>query len=597
LGLAFILGGFAAFLTSPAIPAAAQVRYEISVADTSRHMVKVKIHLAPGASERDLQLPVWNAIYQIRDFAENVNWVHATDNAGKPLALSKKDKSRWHIGGSEDGAEVAYEIFADQPGPFGAQLNAHHAFFNLAEILMYPMDARGSPMQVRFTEIPSGWRTATSLATTSDGFTADNYDRLVDAPVEMGTFQESDFDEGGGHYRVVVDAEPADFDIQKMTSTLRSLVVSATDWMKDRPYQTYLFIYHFPHGPAGGGMEHAYSTAIDINAGQLGENSLSLGELTAHEFFHLWNVKRVRPKDLEPVDYTKENYTTALWFSEGVTTTAANFILLRAGLLNEDRYLRGLAAEIGELERRPAHLTQSAEESSLDTWLDKYSYYHLPTRSISYYNKGNLLGVVLDLQVREATNGLASLRDVFWLMNQNAQKGQFFSGSEGVRQAAESISHTDLGAFFQKYVAGTEEIPWDDFFRTVGLRVVMNINMVADAGFAASRNFDASPVVAQVTPGSEAERAGLEVGDVILEINGKVATTDFDQRLAEMRPGDKLHLRVRTARGESEMHWRLAGQKQADLSVIDIDKVTLQQRVRRAAWLRGESEKSGASRP
>jgi predicted metalloprotease with PDZ domain len=297
------------------------------------------------------------------------------------------------------------------------------------------------------------------------------------------------------------------------------------------------------------------------------------------------------------VDYTKENYTTALWFSEGVTTTAANFILLRAGLLNEDRYLRGLAAEIGELERRPAHLTQSAEESSLDTWLDKYSYYHLPTRSISYYNKGNLLGVVLDLQVREATNGLASLRDVFWLMNQNAQKGQFFSGSEGVRQAAESISHTDLGAFFQKYVAGTEEIPWDDFFRTVGLRVVMNINMVADAGFAASRNFDASPVVAQVTPGSEAERAGLEVGDVILEINGKVATTDFDQRLAEMRPGDKLHLRVRTARGESEMHWRLAGQKQADLSVIDIDKVTLQQRVRRAAWLRGESEKSGASRP
>ncbi len=132
------------------------------------------------------------------------------------------------------------------------------------------------------------------------------------------------------------------------------------------------------------------------------------------------------------MDYTKENYTTALWFSEGVTTTAANFILLRAGLLNEARYLRGLAAEIGELERRPAHLTQSAEESSLDTWLEKYSYYHLPTRSISYYNKGNLLGVVLDLQVREATNGSASLRDVFWLMNQNAQKGQFFSGSEGV---------------------------------------------------------------------------------------------------------------------------------------------------------------------
>src|SRR5258708_5709119 len=307
--------------------------------------------------------------------------------------------------------------------------------------------------------------------------------------------------------------------------------------MKDRPYQTYLFVYHFPHGPAGGGMEHGYSTAIDINATRLAENPLVLSDLTAHEFFHLWGVKRIRPQSLEPVDYTKENYTTALWFSEGVTTTAGNITLLRAGLMDETRYLKGLAAEIGELERRPAHLTQSVEESSLDAWFEKYNYYRLPARSISYYNKGYLLGVLLDLQVREATADSASLRDVLLWMNQNyARKGQFFPDSEGVRQAAELISHADLGWFFQKYVAGTQEIPWDDFFKTVGLHLVLHMNSTADAGFVAVRNFDASPVVAQVTPGSEAERAGLTIGEVILEINGQVATTDFDQRLAQLRP-------------------------------------------------------------
>jgi predicted metalloprotease with PDZ domain len=157
----------------------------------------------------------------------------------------------------------------------------------------------------------------------------------------------------------VVDADAADYDLPAIVSTLRRLVAAATDWMKDRPYQTYLFLYHFPHGPGGGGMEHAYCTAIDINASRLG-NPLVFGELTAHEFFHLWNVKRIRPQSLEPVDYTKENYTRALWFSEGATTTAANIILLRAGLLDEAHFLKSLAGEISELERRPAHMKNTS---------------------------------------------------------------------------------------------------------------------------------------------------------------------------------------------------------------------------------------------
>jgi len=157
-------------------------------------------------------------------------------------------------------------------------------------------------------------------------------------------------------------------------------------------------------------MEHANGTAIDLSAQTLSANPDALASLTGHEFFHLWNVKRIRPQSLEPVDYTRENYTRALWFSEGTTTTAANIILLRAGLLDENRYLKSIAAEIAELERRPAHRTQSVEESSLDAWLEKYDYYRLPTRSISYYNKGNLLGVLLDLQVREVRDDVSGPR-------------------------------------------------------------------------------------------------------------------------------------------------------------------------------------------
>jgi predicted metalloprotease with PDZ domain len=572
------------------------VRYIVSLAGAPQHLVRVKLLLLPGPAERDLQMPVWNALYQVRDFAQYVNWVRARSNSGQFLTVTKLDKSRWHLKGVQAGAEIEYEIFADLNGPFGAQLNPHHAFFNLAEILIYPVDARASPIQIRFTDMPPGWRIATTLASVSADFSAEDYDRLADSPVEIGAFEESDFEEAGGHYRVVVDADPADYDMQKIVPVLRAIVSAATVWMADRPFQTYLFIYHFPHGPAGGGMEHADSTAIDISARRLAETPQSLADLTAHEFFHLWNVKRIRPQSLEPVDYAKENYTTSLWFSEGVTSTAGSIIRLRAGLVDDARYLKGVAGEIGELERRLAHLTQSVEESSLDAWLEKYDYYRLPQRSISYYNKGYLLGILLDLEVREASKGSASIRDVFQWMNQTyARNGRFFADSEGVREASEAVSHADLGWFFRKYVTGTDEIPWDDFFRTVGLHLVRRTVSVADPEFVATQNFDASPVVSAVTGGGAAERAGLAVGDTLMEINGRIADSDFEEDLAQLHPGDTLRLRVRNS--QRELVWKVGGREQIELDLADLDKVTPQQKARRAAWLKGESQTPGETRP
>ena len=579
-------------------PSYAATDYTISLANPANHLIEVQIVLPAGLSERQLQLPVWNALYQVRDFAQYVNWVRAKDHAGHTLSIIQIDKSRWQVAGAEDGAIVQYEMFVDSSGPFGAQLNSHHAFLNLAQILMYPVDARDSPIALRFTQIPVGWHVATPLRSESDAFVADNYDRAIDSPVEIGDFQETNFEDGGARYQVVVDAQPSDFDMAKITAMLHKIVGAATSWMDDRPYDSYMFLYHFPRGPAGGGMEHAYSTAIAVNADVLAKSPEALASVTAHEFFHLWNVKRIRPQTLEPVDFTRENYTRALWFSEGCTSTAADIIQLRAALLDERHFEEDLAVQIGELQRRPAHLTQSAEESSLDSWLEGDAYYRRPERSISYYNKGELLGVALDLAVREASHGQAALREVFQWMNQNyAKKQLFFPDSDGVRKAAEAVSHADLGWFFTKYVAGTEEIPWNDFFRGVGLRLVQSTSSIADAGFIASRNFDGPMIVTAVMESGGAEVAGLQVGDVILEINGKTAGQESSETTSRLSPGDAIVLKVRGRRsGDRNLKWKVGSRQETFYELKDLENVNAEQRARRAAWLKGEAETPSQTR-
>jgi predicted metalloprotease with PDZ domain len=571
--------------------AQAEVHYSLSLAGYRDHILRVRVEIPAGTSTQTLQLPVWNALYQIRDFAQYIGWMRARDMDGVGLPVRELDKSSWRIENTGRGAVVEYELFADNPGPYGAQVDSRHAFLNLAEVLAYPVASRALPMQVRFVDVPKDWGLATVLMQSANGYEAANYDRLVDSPVELGSFREADFDEGGGHYRVVVDADASDYDINRIGSDLRKIVAAATSWMNDRPYSTYMFLYHFQHSPGGGGMEHAYCTAIDLNAEVLSDAPNTLLDVSAHEFFHLWNVKRIRPQSLEPIDYTKENYTTALWFSEGVTSTVEDIILLRGGLMNESSYLQRLGAQITELERRTARSFQSAEDSSLNAWLEKYSYYRQPQRSISYYNKGQLLGVLLDLSVRENSQGSASLREVFqWLNQHYAQQGKFFPDSAGVREAAAAVGGGNLQMFFDKYVAGTDEIPWDDFFRTVGLRVVRKTVAGPDLGFEAARNFDQSPSVLSVEGGSDAAKAGLAPGDTILEVNGHTAASDFESRMASLRPGDLLKLRVHNRRGDRELQWKIGSREDSVWEVQDLDQVTEAQRARRAAWLKGEAQ-------
>jgi predicted metalloprotease with PDZ domain len=568
--------------------AASPIEYSITLANPQQHLVQVTIEIPSGKKDRELQLPVWNALYQVRDFSQYMNRIHAADLSGRPLLVSEVNKSRWKIYGAENGARVTYELFADNPGPYGAQLNPNHAFFNLAEILCYLEGERGNPAEVEFHNIPARWKIATPLVQQRNIFLASNYDQMVDSPVEIAAFDEADFAANGATYRVIVDANESAAVLSKIVPVIRRIVTAETGWMNDRPFQTYTFIYHFSDSPGDGGMEHSYAAAITLPAQYLSEDFDRFESITAHEFFHLWNVKRVRPQSLEPVDYTKENYTPVLWFSEGVDSTVSGYTQLRAGLLDERGYLKHLSEQITELEDRPAHLTQSAEQSSIDAWLEKYSYYNLPGRSISYYNKGELLGVLLDLKMREATDGRISLQELFrWLNEHYAKQGKFFPDSDGVRDAAQKLTHANFQEFFRKYVSGVDEIPWDSFFRLVGLHVTRAEVTVADPGFKASRIFDQPLTVLQVEGGSDAWRAGLRAGDAIVELNGRQANRDIESELSGLLPGASLHLRIRRDGVEQELHWTLSGGKRAVFRLQDLSEVTPLQKSRRAAWLFG----------
>ncbi len=547
-------------------------------------------------------MPVWNALYQVRNFAANVEDVRAQDVSGASAVVRNTKTSEWEITAPSGCIVVSYDVYLNIPGPFGSALNADHGFFNWAMVLMYSPLLRAQPASLQLLDVPSTWalRDLHVLGGAEPGKVsqtigiAGNYDELVDSPAEAGRLQQSAFQEDGATYHVVVDGNPADYDMAKLEDVLRKITRAAIDWMHDRPYDEYTFLYHFPRGQGGGGMEHAYGTAIEINAERLRNGLSPVASVTAHEFFHLWNVKRIRPQSLEPVDYQHENDTRALWFSEGVTSAAADVLLTRAGLIDEATYLQRVSGEITELQRRPAHSWQSAEESSLDAWFEGNAFYRSPERSISYYNKGDILGVLLDLRIRDVTAGKKSLRDLFqWMNGTYAKRHLFFPDSEGVQQAAESITGQSFAGFFRDYVAGVKEIPYDEFFQLAGLRAVAKTVEVATSGFATTANLGGQPEIVQVEPDSEAQRAGIAPGDRITAVNGAPSDSFLDDELARMRPGTIVRLQVENRRGKREVSLRLGARRETFYELQDLPTVTPEQRAHRAAWIRGDDEPGG----
>lgn len=445
-----------------ALPAAGTIEYRVSLAKPSEHILRVTMTIPNVKDAVDVQMPAWNALYQIRDFASRVMEVKAHDADGKPLAVAKRDTMTWRISGGKS-AVVSYGVFWDERGPFATQLDSEHAFLNLAMVLFYVPERRHEGTRVTFSDLPAGWEIAVALQPGGQAamFRAAGYDELADAPVEIGTFEQFRFAVAGARIRVV--AHGTGWHRETLEAKLRRIVEYQVKLMEDVPFEEFLFIYHF--GSGGGGMEHANSTAIHT-AGDANVEGIS-----AHEFFHLWNVKRIRPNTLAPVDYTRANITRALWFAEGVTNTYEAYTLLRTGMRSAQDFYAGLAGEIAQLEARPASRWKSAEEASLDAWLETYRVYRRPELSISYYNLGEILGVLLDILIRDATDNRRSLDHVMRYLNtEYAQRERYYEDSAGIRKAIEKIAGVSFADFFARYVAGAEPLPYEDTLRRAGLQ-------------------------------------------------------------------------------------------------------------------------------
>jgi len=465
-------------------PAAATVSYRVSLDHPGDHLFHVTMTIPVEGREVVTALPAWNALYRIGNFAYRVREISGlcAGLTAVPLEVRLLDKQTWRFSlpgpcqpGGHNSFQIRYAIAWDDPGPFNSQLNSHHAFMNLAEILMYVPDRRAEDTSVTFDDLPAGWRTAAELgaAHSDNSYVASSYDALVDAPVEAGKFEEFEFTESGARFRVIVDAgswskNNLEYALQRITHYELQMMGGPPPF--DPPNQEYTFFFHLsPDGDSeGGGMEHRNSTAIATTSVE------KAAAVAAHEFFHVWNVKRIRPQALEPVDYAKEQPTRALWFAEGVTSTYASFTLERTGLWSKNQFYADVAYQIAALQSRPARLWQSVEESSFDAWFEKYDAYNAPDRSISYYNKGQLLGDLLDLAIRDATDNHKSLDDVLRRMyDEYPRQGKFYDESNGIRAAVEEVSGKSFEDFFRRYVSGTDELPYNDFLAIAGLQLNM----------------------------------------------------------------------------------------------------------------------------
>jgi predicted metalloprotease with PDZ domain len=603
------LGALGAYARTPvtcASPPTQQpqpTEYFVSLADNANHRAHVSIRFFQANGAVTLDMPVWNALYQVRDFAANVEDFRATDGSGKPVSVVHAKTSEWQLNAPGPCVVAEYDVHLDMPGPFGAQLNAAHGFFNWAMVLMYSPAMRSRGVSLQFLDVPQSWElhdvnvmgeAAAGKVEQAVGVAA-SYDGLADSPAEVGAFQHFSFQQDGAIYHIVVHGSASDYDSGKLLDTLRKITHAGVDWMADRPFESYTFLYHFPHGHGAGGMEHAYGTAIDVNARYVIGDMLPLAGVSAHEFFHLWNVKRIRPQSLEPIDYQRAMDTRALWFCEGVTNTVGDMLLARAGLIGERQYIDRVASEISELQSRPAHGWQSVEESSLDAWFEGNAFYRSPQRSISYYNKGGVVGVLLDLRIRQLTGDRKSLRDLFQWMNDNyAKKGLPFPDSDGVQQAAESVTGQSFAEFFQSYVAGVRELPYNELFSFVGLQAAEMTARYSTPGFSTTANLGGRAEVSKVDPGSEAQRAGVNIGDRVIELNGKPADAGFDEQVSRMKDGATIKVKLASGNGERTVKLKLAARDERAFILQDVPNVTTEQRAHRRAWIHGDDENGGA---
>lgn len=583
----FLCAGEAGFARAKALP----VRYLLDLRNPSSHLVGVTMSVPQVTRGTKIQMPAWNNLYQIRDFVRDVQNVQA-ECRGEPTPLQRADINTWQSQKGCSDLQIHYSVYANQNNVFSGILDSRHAFLNFALLLFYLPHDRKRPVRVRFL-LPKGWKLVTLLdkGRTPGEFQAQDYDRLVDSPVEAGIFQQYDYAQKGADYRIVVDGDQDLYSAKRLVAVLKTITATETALMQDVPFKRYTFMLFFPQR-GGGGMEHRNGTAISIPAAQMRTGLGSLEGIAAHEFFHLWNVKRIRPQGLEPIDYIHGNDTTDLWFSEGVTNTYAELVLLRSGLIDRHQFYAHLAMEINQLRSRPARHFESAEESGREAWLEKYPDYFRPDRSISYYNKGELLGYLLDLGIRHASNDHYSLDDLMRRLNRDfAKHGRFFTDTDLENLIADLAPGFRIKKFFRNDIDGTRELDYAKFLGYAGLGLKVERKAVPDLGFKSLQSFIGPVRVESVVPGSNADKAGLRSGDILLKMDGVELSVTPDRELVYFKPGQKVTFTVERAAKILHVGFRLGSKVANVYRVEELPNPTHAQLEVRTGWLEGKTTK------
>jgi predicted metalloprotease with PDZ domain len=557
------IGTLIVFLVLAAAPLAAKapggkMAIRVSMAEPAAHYYHVEFRCEGlDSASLDFKLPAWTTgFYKIQDYARNVLGFEAADGTGRPLAWEKTTKNTWRVkkGGSA-AVVVSYDVYAFNLFCADSYLGDDRGFLLPSGVFMYVDGLLRHPVTVTIDPF-SAWKEVVTGLDPVEGrprtYSAPDFDVLYDSPILMGNLVLLAFEVRGIPH--VFAAHPSDMgsvDRPKFTADLKRMVESAVAIFDDIPYKRYAFL---AIGPGGGGIEHLNSAVLAFNGAGLDNSATYTGWLcfVAHEYFHNYNVKRIRPIALGPFDYDRENYTRMLWVSEGFTSYYEYLVLNKAGLLPRDKVLEMMSGAIARYENVPGRLHQSATEASFDTWIQFFNRgENAANTTISYYDKGAALGMLLDLEIRNDTGNRKSLDDVMRRLYRRYYKdeGRGFTDAE-FRQACEEAAGRPLDEIFE-YASTVKPVDYPKYLAYAGLAIDAGPPAAAGAFLGATtRTQDGNLVISGVETGSPASKAGLSAQDELVALDGaRASARSLGTCLDRKKPGDRIRITI-SRRGE-----------------------------------------------
>ena len=578
------------------------VEYLISLRDARSQVIHVSMTVRDAkAGPLDVALPVWRpGRYEVLDPAGSVRTLSASDEGGGALPVSKVDKTTWRVQAAVPGdVTVRYEVYANSLADRTRHADSTHAFISPTTVLMFRpgmTGPEGGPARVRI-DAPEGWGVATGLSPEGGDprvLTAPSYDVLADSPLEVGLHERATFEVEGLPHEIVVwsPGGPPGLPVADWTEAFAKVVREQHSIFGRLPYERYVFLVHcYPGG--GGGTEHVNSTIMQTGPGRVEDADALKGfmSLVSHEFFHTWNVKQFRPAGIKPYDYLRENYTRLLWVAEGTTSYYGPLTLVRAGVTTPDDYLKALGNGIDALRSRPGAGVQSLEESSFDAWVKHYA--RTPdsaNTTVSFYDKGSLVSLALDMEVRRRSGGKKSLDDVMRAMFEKFPlEGPAYT-TDDLLAALREAAGSGLEDLFAAYVAGTEPVDFESALAVVGLELRRGGGKdepdEAYLGMSLS-GADGAASVSSVSADGPAFAAGIIAGDQVIAINGqRVTAGNLGALTKRLEPGQAVRLTLFRYDLLRDIELTLDSRTTGRWTVTRVDGPSPEQRAAYESWLR-----------